>query len=96
MVAYAEGMGEQLTVLDRQIVSILDRLHRLETGVVDPCRWRYDGARDSYSCDHLVLEGGAVIGEYERRNYFPNRQDCAELARAVRNGIEEAMQMQRR
>lgn len=59
--------------VDRQVVAILDRLHRLEIGVTEPCRWRYDGVRDSYSGDHLTLEGHAVVGEYERRNYFPNR-----------------------
>ena len=41
----------------RQIVAILDRLHRLERGVVTPCRWTYNGTKDSYACDHLVLEG---------------------------------------
>lgn len=33
----------------------------------------YDIHDLSYPCDHLVLEGHAVVGEYERRNYFPNR-----------------------
>ena len=60
-------------MIDRQIVAILDRLHRLETGVVDPCRWSYNGTKDSYSYIHLVLEGRAVIGEYTRTNYFPNQ-----------------------
>lgn len=67
-------------MIGRQIVSILDRLHRLETGATDPCRWTYNGIKDSYSCDHLVLEGRAVIGEYERHNYFPNRNASVSLS----------------
>lgn len=54
--------------MNRAIAQTLDRLHAELAGKRKPCRWAYDGARDIYSCPHLTLTGGQVIGATE---YLP-------------------------
>lgn len=66
-----------MNTTERQILAALDRLHR-EMADNQPCRWRYDGGRDNYSCSHLSLSGRDVIDRVEAMNYYPNRQESEE------------------
>jgi hypothetical protein len=60
-----------MKTLERQILASLDRLHRdaAEAGP-SPCRWHYNGTRDTYSCSHITLTGKAVIGRVESMNRY--------------------------
>ena len=55
--------------VERQITASLDQLHREMVGK-EPCRWTYDGGKDTYSCPHLALTGKAVIGRVESFNSY--------------------------
>ena len=61
-----------MKTVERQILAALDRLHR-ELADSHPCRWRYDGSRDNYSCSHLSVTGREVISRVELMNHYPNQ-----------------------
>ena len=52
------------------MLAALDRLHR-ELAERQPCRWSYDGGRDTYSCPHLSVTGRDVVNRVNGMNYYP-------------------------
>jgi len=60
---------------DQQIQSGLDQIHRELIQSRAPCRWAYDGTKDTYQCPHLTLTGKAVITRVERFNHYPLRRE---------------------
>jgi hypothetical protein len=50
-----------LSVQDQAICHALDRLHLELVGIRKPCRFRYNGKTDIYSCEHGEISGKYVI-----------------------------------
>ncbi len=63
-----------MKIIERQILSTLDRLHR-DLADSQPCRWQYDGLRDTYSCCHMSLTGKEVISRVEMMNHYTGRDN---------------------
>lgn len=51
---------------DKQIVSALDRMHRVIAR--KPCAWKYNSKHDTYYCKHIVFPGREVIAEVSKVN----------------------------
>jgi len=59
-----------MSIIDQQICKALDRMHYELAGYREPCRWRYDGKSDTYSCEHVSIQGKHVI---EQVNPYMNQ-----------------------
>ena len=63
-----------MSILERQMLAALDRLHR-ELAGRQSCRWSYDGGRDTYSCPHLSVTGREVVDRVDDMNLFSIQQE---------------------
>ena len=60
--------------VERQIVAALDQIHRELAGAA-PCRWSYQGVKDTYTCPHTSVTGRQVVDRVESFNYFREREN---------------------
>ena len=64
-----------MSLVDRQIVASLDRIHaERASSRARPCAWTYDGVKDIYSCGcpddkQIRLRGSEVISNIN--NHYP-------------------------
>jgi hypothetical protein len=58
-----------MSLLDKQIVAVLDRLHVEQIGRTQrghglpPCRWEYLPTVDVYRCCHMTILGRTVVDQ---------------------------------
>ena len=52
-----------MSIVDKQITAVLDRLHAQNGHGRKPCRWMYNGSFDYYQCVHTGYQGSIVIAQ---------------------------------
>ena len=73
-----------MKIVDRQIQSSLDGLHREMVGpTICDGRWKYDARQEEYSCPHLSLKGSVVIGRINDINHFKNQGGSDEVTATI-------------